>query len=47
MPQLQGASRTRRGSTLAELVADGTVQAHYHGMAFLDTSANDQYSTRR
>ena len=34
------------GSTLAQLVADGTVQAHYHGMAFLDTSANDQYSTR-
>jgi protein-disulfide isomerase len=34
------------GSTLAQLVAEGTVQAHYHGMAFLDTSANDQYSTR-
>jgi len=34
------------GSTLAGLVADGTVQARYHGMAFLDTSANDQYSTR-
>jgi protein-disulfide isomerase len=34
------------GSTLAQLVADGTVQARYHGMAFLDTSANDQYSTR-
>ena len=34
------------GETLAQLVADGTVQAHYHGMAFLDTSANDQYSTR-
>jgi protein-disulfide isomerase len=34
------------GSTLAQLVAAGTVQAHYHGMAFLDTSANDQYSTR-
>ena len=34
------------GSTLAGLVAAGTVQAHYHGMAFLDTSANDQYSTR-
>jgi protein-disulfide isomerase len=34
------------GSTLASLVADGTVQAHYHGMAFLDTSANDDYSTR-
>ena len=34
------------GGTLAEFVADGSVQAHYHGMAFLDTSANDQYSTR-
>jgi protein-disulfide isomerase len=34
------------GSTLAQLVADGTVQARYHGMAFLDTSANDDYSTR-
>jgi protein-disulfide isomerase len=34
------------GSMLAQLVADGTVQARYHGMAFLDTSANDDYSTR-
>jgi protein-disulfide isomerase len=34
------------GATLAQLIAAGTVQAHYHGMAFLDTSANDQYSTR-
>jgi protein-disulfide isomerase len=34
------------GQTLAQLIADGTVQAHYHGMAFLDTSANDDYSTR-
>jgi protein-disulfide isomerase len=34
------------GSTIAQLVAAGTVQAHYHGMAFLDTSANDKYSTR-
>jgi protein-disulfide isomerase len=34
------------GRSLAQLVADGTVQARYHGMAFLDTSANDQYSTR-
>jgi protein-disulfide isomerase len=34
------------GSTIAQLVADGTVRARYHGMAFLDTSANDQYSTR-
>jgi protein-disulfide isomerase len=34
------------GATLAQLVDDGTVQLRYHGMAFLDTSANDQYSTR-
>jgi protein-disulfide isomerase len=34
------------GSTLAGLVSAGTVQLHYHGMAFLDTSANDKYSTR-
>ena len=34
------------GPTLAQLIADGTVQAHVHGMAFLDTSANDRYSTR-
>jgi protein-disulfide isomerase len=34
------------GGTLARLVADGTVQARYHGMAFLDTSTNDRYSTR-
>jgi protein-disulfide isomerase len=34
------------GGTLAQLVAAGTVQAHYHGMAFLDTQANGRYSTR-
>jgi protein-disulfide isomerase len=34
------------GSTLAGLVSAGTVQVHYHGMAFLDTDANDDYSTR-
>jgi protein-disulfide isomerase len=34
------------GSTLEQLVAAGTVQVHHHGMAFLDTSANDHYSTR-
>jgi protein-disulfide isomerase len=36
----------KTGQTLAQLVAAGTVQARYHGMAFLDTSANDEYSTR-
>jgi protein-disulfide isomerase len=34
------------GATLASLVSAGTVQLHYHGMAFLDTNANDSYSTR-
>ncbi|MGY1618898.1 DsbA family protein [Geodermatophilus sp. SYSU D00691] len=34
------------GPALASSVADGTVQVRYHGMAFLDTSANDDYSTR-
>jgi protein-disulfide isomerase len=40
------AFEAQSGATLARLVADGTVQARYHGMAFLDTSANDHYSTR-
>jgi protein-disulfide isomerase len=34
------------GSTIDGLVADGSVQVHYHGMAFLDTDKNDDYSTR-
>ena len=34
------------GSTIDELVAAGTAQVHYHGMAFLNTKANGQYSTR-
>ncbi|RBY74591.1 disulfide bond formation protein DsbA [Geodermatophilus sp. TF02-6] len=34
------------GTTLEQLVAAGTVQVHHHGMAFLDTDANDRYSTR-
>ena len=40
------AFEAQSGSTLAQLVAAGTVQAHYHGMAFLDTSANGNFSTR-
>jgi len=36
----------RAGSTVDGLVADGTVQVRYHGMAFLDTDENDDYSTR-
>jgi protein-disulfide isomerase len=34
------------GSTIDGLVAGGGVQVRYHGMAFLDTDANDDYSTR-
>jgi len=34
------------GSTIDDLVAAGTVQVAYHGMAFLDTDDNDDYSTR-
>jgi protein-disulfide isomerase len=34
------------GSTIHDLVSAGTVQVHYHGMAFLDTDENGQYSTR-
>jgi protein-disulfide isomerase len=34
------------GSTIDDLVAAGTVQVRYHGMAFLDTDDNDDYSTR-
>ncbi len=34
------------GSTLEDLVSAGTVRVVHHGMAFLDTSRNDDYSTR-
>jgi protein-disulfide isomerase len=34
------------GATIDQLVAAGTVKVRYHGMAFLNTSKNDQYSTR-
>jgi protein-disulfide isomerase len=34
------------GATLAQMVAAGTVQLHYHPMAFLDSSANQNYATR-
>jgi protein-disulfide isomerase len=34
------------GSTIEGLASAGTVQVRYHGMAFLDTDANDRYSTR-
>jgi len=34
------------GDTIDQLVAAGTVKVDYHGMAFLDTDENDDYSTR-
>jgi protein-disulfide isomerase len=34
------------GSTMAQLVAQGKAVLHYHEMAFLDSSANDKFSTR-
>jgi protein-disulfide isomerase len=34
------------GSTLAQLLAAGKVVLHYHPMAFLDSSANQNFSTR-
>ena len=34
------------GAAIQQLVSAGTVKVRYHGMAFLDTSKNDQYSTR-
>jgi protein-disulfide isomerase len=34
------------GRALAGMVSAGTVQLHYHPMAFLDSSANQHYSTR-
>lgn len=37
---------TETGSTLAGLVADGTVSLTYQPMAFLDGSSTDDYSTR-
>jgi protein-disulfide isomerase len=40
------AFESRAGGTLAQLVASGTVVVHYHPMAFLDSSANQQYATR-
>ncbi|MEI4270506.1 thioredoxin domain-containing protein [Klenkia sp. LSe6-5] len=34
------------GATLEDYVAAGTVRVVYHGMAFLDSARNDDYSTR-
>ena len=40
------AFEAQSGGTLAQLVAQGKVVLHYHEMAFLDSSANDNFSTR-
>jgi protein-disulfide isomerase len=40
------AFEAQSGATLAQLVAQGKVVLHYHEMAFLDSSANDNFSTR-
>jgi protein-disulfide isomerase len=40
------AFEAQSGSTLAQLMAQGTVVLHYHEMAFLDSSANDNFATR-
>ena len=40
------AFEAQSGRTMAQLVAAGTVQLHYHPMAFLDSSANQDYATR-
>lgn len=36
----------QNGSTIDSQLAQGKIKVRYHGMAFLDTSANKQYSTR-
>ena len=36
----------QNGAKLDSLLAQGAVKVRYHGMAFLDTTANKQYSTR-
>jgi protein-disulfide isomerase len=40
------AFEAQTGSTMAQLVAQGKVVLHYHEMAFLDSSANGNFSTR-
>jgi protein-disulfide isomerase len=40
------AFEAQSAGTLAQLVAQGKVVLHYHEMAFLDSSANDKFSTR-
>jgi protein-disulfide isomerase len=36
----------QNGATIDQLLASGTAKVRYHGMAFLDTAKNEQYSTR-
>ncbi len=45
MPQLPD-FEDAAGSTLEQLQQSGTVTVVYHGMAFLDSAQNDDYSTR-
>lgn len=40
------AFEAQSGGTLKQLLAQGKVVLHYHEMAFLDSSANDNFSTR-
>jgi protein-disulfide isomerase len=40
------AFEAQTGATMAQLVAQGKVVLHYHEMAFLDSSANQNLSTR-
>jgi protein-disulfide isomerase len=40
------AFEAQSASTMAQLVAQGKVVLHYHEMAFLDSAANDNFSTR-
>lgn len=36
----------KNGATIDQLISSGKAKVPYHGMAFLDTAKNDQYSTR-
>jgi protein-disulfide isomerase len=36
----------QNGATIDQQLASGKIKVRYHGMAFLDTAANNQYSTR-
>jgi protein-disulfide isomerase len=36
----------KNGATIDQLISSGKAKVRYHGMAFLDTAKNNQYSTR-